>query len=107
MSKPIVLLLGALILGACSFFGPGLTATEAVLEEKVDEGINSAIKRMCKGPVDIAVRTFKNHPTIHITAIAECPDTFGWLAAQVLAQDARHRAIADVVRDTMLEMQGR
>ncbi len=101
-SKPIVLVLATLALASCTDASrTALDAAEAIAEKKIDEGIDRAVARMCNSPVDIAVRTFKRHPLAHTVAIAECPDTFGWLAAQVQAKTARDKAMRELVMETV------
>ncbi len=85
MSKPIAIALSALILAGCA----GFDAAEGVIEARVDEGVDRLIERICKGHIDIAVRTLKRHPSLIHAAFEECPDTYGFLRDMILSEFVR------------------
>lgn len=79
--KTIVLAGVVLLLAACS---PAFQAAEKAVETRVDAGVDVLIERMCKGPVDVAIRTFERHPALGRAAFEVCPETYGRLRAMLL-----------------------
>lgn len=85
MGRPIAIALTGLILVGCA----GFDAAEGVIESKVDKGVDELIERVCKGPIDVAVRTAKRHPALMRAAFDECPDTYGYLRDMILSEFVR------------------
>ena len=90
--KMIVLaaMIAAILAGCTPNQTAALDAAELVVESRVDVSVDRLIKRICKGPIDVAVRTAERYPAIGRAMFDTCPETYGRLRAMIFA-DALNR----------------
>lgn len=73
-------LIALLVLAGCTPTANAvIDAGEVVVEKKVDAAIERGINRVCKGPVDVMIRSAETYPALIPFVVESCPDTYGRL----------------------------
>ena len=90
--KMIILaaMIAAILAGCTPNQEAALDAAELVVENRVDHSVDRLIQRICKGPIDVAVRTAERYPAVGRAMFDTCPETYGRLRAMIFA-DALQR----------------
>ena len=75
-----------LLVGCSPSLNAAIDAGEAAASQKVDTTIARGIDRVCKGPIDITLRTAEAYPGLIPFMIQSCPETYGRLKLMFDAQ---------------------